>query len=139
MLRTCSRFNNFTGEKVKQDVPRVHIKDDKVLKNSSTYGGKIKVSVRKLLKTYVRESGIALNISEIINHKNWKSAWLILLPDKYSNYIGYHFYWKHQNRPVIIFQDEIENENLIPDEFWVKNDFYLLKLDDKRILLSIDD
>ena len=69
---------------------------DKVVRNSSSYYEMIKISVRKLLKTYGRQSGIALRISEIIYHKNWKSAWLILIPDTNSRYIVYRFYWKNE-------------------------------------------
>ena len=35
-------------------------------------------------------------------------------------------------------KDEIENENLTPDEFWVKNDLYHLQMYDKRLIPSTD-
>ena len=92
ILNTCLRFRNLVKEPGKKELPQVHINEYKVVRNSSSNYEMIKISVRKLLKTYGRQSGIALRISEIIYHKNWKSAWLILIPDTNSRYIVYRFY-----------------------------------------------
>ena len=44
----------------------------------------IKVIVRKLLKSFVQGRELIIRVSELIDNKNWKSAYLILLPDRNS-------------------------------------------------------
>ena len=98
VLRTFSRLQLIIKEKGKQLLPRIYISDDKDIRENSSYNGKIKVSVRKMSILYGKTSGLALKISAIINDKKWKSAWLVLMPDKESvyrnRYIVHRFYWE---------------------------------------------
>ena len=61
-------------------LPCIYTKPDDDIKKS--FNGKIKVSVRKLLKSFGQGSGLIMRVAELIGNKNWKSAWLILLPDR---------------------------------------------------------
>ena len=63
---------------------------------------------------------------------------MILIPDTNSRYIVYRFYWKQQNPSIIsdVIGDKNEIGKLRPELFWMKNELYYLKMDDKRILLS---
>ena len=45
---------------------------------------KIKVNLRKIIKTFDPYSGVAKTLAEIIDDKKWRSAWLIINPDKHS-------------------------------------------------------
>ena len=61
-------------------LPCIYTKPDDDIKKS--FNGKIKVSVRKLLKSFGQGSGLIMRVAELIGNKNWKSAWLILLLDR---------------------------------------------------------
>ena len=65
-------------------LPCIYIKPDGNIKKS--LNGKVKVIVRKLLKSFVQRSELIMRVAEMIVNKNWKSAWLILLPDRNSWY-----------------------------------------------------
>ena len=45
-------------------------------------GGKLKVSVQKVLKYFGWCSGVSKALEEIIQSKNWQSAWLLIKEDK---------------------------------------------------------
>ena len=47
-----------------------------------TFNGKIKVSSRKITAAFGSASGVAMYISQYAD-RNWRSAWLILLPQQY--------------------------------------------------------
>ena len=51
-------------------LPRIYIKPGDGMKKS--FKGKIKVNVRKLLKSFDQESGLIMRASELICSKNWK-------------------------------------------------------------------
>ena len=60
-------------------LPSIYIKTDDDIKKY--FNGKIKVSVQKLLRPFVQGSGLIMHVAELIDSKNWKSAWFILLLD----------------------------------------------------------
>ena len=45
-------------------------------------GGKLKVSVQKVVKYFGQCSGVSKALEEIIKSKNWQSAWLLMKEDK---------------------------------------------------------
>ena len=59
-----------------------------------SFNGKNKVSVWKWLKSFGPGIGLIMHIAELIGNKNWKSAWLILLPDRKSWYTIQRIYWR---------------------------------------------
>ena len=63
-------------------LPYIYAKPDDDIKKS--FNGKIKVSARKLLKSFGQRRGLIMRVVMLIGNKNWKSAWLILLPDRNS-------------------------------------------------------
>ena len=65
------------GEKL---LRRIYIREDDAVKKSS-FNGKFKVSVRKLIKLFGQGSGLIKHVAELIRDKHWKSAWLILMSD----------------------------------------------------------
>ena len=69
-------------EKGEMLLPCIFIKPDDNIKKS--FNGEIKVIVRKLLKSFVQGRELIIRVSELIDNKNWKSAYLILLPDRNS-------------------------------------------------------
>ena len=73
---------NYWQKKRKMLLPCLYIKRDDDIKKS--FNGKIKVSVWKWLKSFGQESGLVMHAAEVIGKKHWKSACLILLPDRDS-------------------------------------------------------
>ena len=72
-------------------------------------------------------------LSRIINDKNWKSAWFKLISEKHGTFIIDSIFWKRpKNTPAININSQKENLPL----YWVKNDSYFLKNEEKDILLS---
>ena len=49
----------------------------------STFNGKIKVSVLKVTAEFGSASVVAMDIAQNTD-RNWRSGWLILLPQEYS-------------------------------------------------------
>ena len=74
---SCSRFQ-IIGKKGKMLLPCIYIKPDDNIKKS--FNGKIKFSVRKLLKPFGQGSALIMYGSQLVGNKNWKSVWLISLP-----------------------------------------------------------
>ena len=64
--------------------PCIYIKPDDDIKKS--FNGKTKVRVRKLFKSLGQRSWLIMQVAELFRNKNWRSAWLILLPDRNSWY-----------------------------------------------------
>ena len=67
IINSCSRLQT-TGRKEKMLLPCMYI----YIK--TPFNGKIKVSVRKLLKSFDQGSGLIMRAAELIGNKNWKSA-----------------------------------------------------------------
>ena len=143
LSRTCSRFNILLQRRNRYLLPRVHLNfSDSDSKKLDKYNGKIKVSVRKIVKVFGEFCGASLYISNVINEKNWKSAWLLLEAEKHSMYLIRSFYWKHFKSgvadPIINDangddnSDNLDNE----EEFWICNELYNLKKEDADILRS---
>ena len=79
-------------KKGKMLLPCIYIKLDDDIKK--LLDGKIKVSVRKLLKSFGQGNGLIMRVAELIGIKNWKSIWLIILPDRNSWYTIQIIYWQ---------------------------------------------
>ena len=115
-------------------LPCIYIKRDDDIKKS--FNGKIKLSVRVLFKSFGQGSGLIMHVAELIGKKNWKSAWLLLLPDRNSWYTVQRIYWrkvleKSKKSPPIL--NARSNQH---DGFWLKNEHFYKK--HKNILLSSD-
>ena len=110
VLNTCTRFQMVKriGEKL---LPRIYIREDDAVKKLS-FNGKFKVSVRKLIKRFGQGSGLIKRVAELIRDKHWKSAWLILMPDKCSWYTIQRIYWRKTLKEK---KDSFVNNNLETD------------------------
>ena len=77
IMPTCSRFQivKQTGKKL---LPRVYIDTNEKFEHSRP----LKTSVQKLTKPFDQNSGLLLDISNIIIEKKYKSAWLTLCKEK---------------------------------------------------------
>ena len=135
VLNTCTRFQMVKriGEKL---LPRIYIRDDAVKKSS--FNGKFKVSVRKLIKLFGRGSGLIKRVAELIRDKHWKSAWLISMPDKCSWYTIQRIYWRNtlKEKKDSFVNNNLETDSNQRDDFWLRNENFYLKVEDKNILLS---
>jgi hypothetical protein len=81
VINTCTRFH-MIKRKGEMLLPRIYMKSDEIKKLS--FNGKFKVSVRKLMKLFGQGSGLLMRVAELISEKSWKSAWLVLIPDRNS-------------------------------------------------------
>ena len=72
IIQTCSRFE-IVKQKGKRLLPHVYIDSYGKFEHSS-YQNMIKVSLRKLAKLFGHNSGLLLDISNIIIEQKWKSA-----------------------------------------------------------------
>ena len=79
IINSCSRFQ-IIGKKGEMLFPCIYIKPDDDIKK--LFNGKIKVSVRKLLKSFGQGSRLIVRVVELIGDKNLKSAWFILFRDR---------------------------------------------------------
>ena len=130
LSKTCSRFNDILKQKKDALLPHIHMKfSDTVFDSLPCFHDKITVSIRKLMKTFGPNYGVATSLAEIVDDKKWRPKWVIINPDKHSWYIIERYYWKL-------------NEKAIPSEkkkdklYWLKNDLYHLHFEDEEILLS---
>ena len=85
-------------------------------------------------------SGLIEGIAKVVNDAKWRSAWLVLIEAKQNSwYIIDRIYWNTPIIPVIDIEDK-KNVSIPADEqreeFWLQNDLYFLKLEDKQILMS---
>ena len=83
---TCRRWSNVIVPLEEKLLLRIHIHPSNVLPNP-TFKGKVKVSVRKMISSFGVSSGICKSISQHIDDRKWKSAWLVLRPDEHSWFI----------------------------------------------------
>ena len=133
---TCHRFKETLDRKKNQVLPELNLTfTDKEQKQLNKYNGKIKISTRKLLKYFGGHSGVAKQVSLMVNNKKWRSAWLLLEHKRHSTYLVRKVYWKKGNK------DELPTES--PDiieesHFWIRNEQYFLKTADQKILQSRD-
>ena len=87
------------------------------------------MSVRKILKTFDPNSGVATSLAEIVNNKKWRSAWIVINHDKYSWYIIERYYWK-LNEKAILYEEKKDKL------YWLKNNLYHLLFEGEEILCS---
>ena len=142
IMGTCKKFQ-IIKEKGRDMLPRFHVKPDDFLQTLPSYNKKIKISVQKIKKKIGECSGLSLRLPEIIGDANWRSAWLILIKASHSWYIIDRIYWRRRRCGGNTSAKGIgeQKEVLIPaDEkkgvFWLQNDMYYLKMEDKLILMN---
>ena len=107
LSRTFFRFNTLLHRRSHHLLPRVHLKfSESDYKKLDKYNSKIKVSVRRIVIVFGEFSDASQYISNAINDKNWKSAWLLLKAEKHSQYFIRRAYWKRLKSgaadPIII-------------------------------------
>ena len=137
---TCTRFNALLQRYSQHLLPRVYIKfKEKDYEGLSKYNGKIKISVRKIVKLFGQLSGVSLRISEIVNNRKWKSSWLVLEREELSWYRISKVYWKSKKGssvPNLIVIDDGDDEAPSDEKLWIRNELYLLEKEDFEILHS---
>ena len=52
------------------------------------------------MKTFGPNSGVTINLAEIVDDKKWKSAWVVINPGKHSWYIIERYYWKLNKKAI---------------------------------------
>ena len=87
-------------------------------------------------------SGVTLRLVDIINDNKWRSAWLLHFPEEHIWYNVDRIYWKSpKSKTTDLVTNTEDKENMPPgedneeDHYWLKNELYNLKNDDKGILL----
>ena len=84
-----------------------------------------------------------MRVAELVGNKNWRSAWLILLPDNNSWYAIQRIYWrkvleKSKEPPIKKPPNNLNARSSQHDGFRLKNEHFYLKTEDKNTLLSSD-
>ena len=132
LMLTSRRFQRI----ISTSFGRIHaVFPDDVQKKLSTLNGKIKVSMRMILKTFGQSSGLALSLKEdIIKNKKWKSAWLVIRAQEEGWYDVERVYWKSPKSPIHV--DDDEEEDAAGNDLWLQNELYILKEADKNIVNS---
>ena len=51
---------------------------DSVFGSLPRFHVKIKVSIRKIMKTFGPNSGVATSLAEILDDNKWRSAWVVI-------------------------------------------------------------
>ena len=102
---------------------------DSIFDSLRCFHDKIKVSVRKIMKTFGPNSGAATSLAEIVDDNKWRSAWVVINPGKGSWYIIERYCWKLNEKGI---PPEEKKDKL----YWLKNDFYHLQFEDEEILWS---
>ena len=119
ILQSCCRLKmiEFIG---KHFLPRLYIHSIDALPKS-TFNGKIKVTVQKITAAFGSASGIRMDIAQYAD-RNWRSAWLILLPQEYSWFIIDWVYWRKQIKPQVIKvpDDSLDQKMVTKAENWIK-------------------
>ena len=106
-------------------LPRIYINPSDFLPEAA-YKGKIKVSVRKITSVLPALPCKSPTFVERI----WKSAWLILSPQKHSLFTTDRLYWKGDRKAMEISDDSNSSK------VWLKTADYLLTEKEKNIFLS---
>ena len=138
VLDTCTRFQMVKRIEEKL-LPRIYIREDDAVNGMlSSFNGKFKVGVRKLIKLFGQGSGLIKRVAELIRDKHWKSAWLILMSDKCSWYTIQRIYWRNtlKEKKDWFVNNNLETDSNQRDGFWLRNENFYLKVEDKNILLS---
>ena len=74
LSQTCSRFNDVLKQKKDAILSHIHMKfPDNIFDSLPRFHDKIKVSVQKIMKAFVLNSGIATSLAEIVDDKKWRS------------------------------------------------------------------
>ena len=77
---------------------------------------KYKVSVSNLMNLLGLGKGLMNSVAELVGDKNWKSAWLILIPDMNSWYKGGTIFAGRRKMKIFstVFQDFLSNNGREP-------------------------
>ena len=101
LSKTCSRFNDILKQKKDALLPHIHMKfSDTVFDSLPCFHDKITVSIRKLMKTFGPNYGVATSLAEIVDDKKWRPKWVIINPGKHSWYIIERYYWKLNEKAI---------------------------------------
>ena len=73
---------------------------DSVFDSLPRFHDKINVSVQKIMKTFVPNSGVPTSFAEIVDGKKCGSAWVVVNPGKHSWYIIERYYWKLNEKAI---------------------------------------
>ena len=134
LMLTCQRFQRILSK----SFGRIYVQfPDDVKKKLSTMYGKIKVSMRMIVKTFGQSSGLALSLKEeVIRNRKWRSAWLILRAYKIEHglFDVERVYWKSPKCAIVVDDDDEKDD--AGDDLWLQNDLYNLKEADQNIILS---
>ena len=120
-------------------LPRVYLTfPDGMVKNLPAFDNKIKISVRRIIKIFGPLSGAVSKLAEIINAKNWKSSWVLVLlrAEEYSWFQVEKIFWKTCRDNVVVIPDENQEDDADANNFCLKNDLYNLRFGDQKILRS---
>ena len=109
-----------------------------MVKNLPAFDNKIKISVRRIIKIFGPLSGAVSKLAEIINAKNWKSSWVLVLlrAEEYSWFQVEKIFWKICRDNVVVIPDENQEDDADSNNFCLKNDLYNLRFGDQKILRS---
>ena len=95
LSQTCSRFNDILKRKKDPLLSNTHMKfPGSVFDSIHRFHNKIKLSVRKIMKTFGLNNGVATSLAEIVDNKKWRSAWSAINSGKHSRYLIKRYYWK---------------------------------------------
>ena len=128
---TCVRFKELLESRKDELLQSLHLPfSEKEQRELNRYNGKIKISVRKLVKMFGANSGVAKRVSEIVADKKGKSAWLVLESfGLHSDFRVRRFFWKKGKLPT-------ESSEIVETRYWIRNNQYFLKEEDHQIILS---
>ena len=106
LSQTCSRFNAILKRKKDALLSQINMNfPESVFDSLPRFHHKIKVKVRKIMKTFGQYSGAATSLAEIVDDKKWRFAWLVINTCKHSWYIINRYYWK-VNEKAILFEEK---------------------------------
>ena len=135
IVHTCFRFK-MINKKARKFLTRIHISLDDDMKKTS-FNGKIKLSVLKISKRYDQNSWLLSRIAELVNDNKWNSTWFILVEDGNSWYNIERIYWRCSiNGKRETNEHSNTRSSNSQSDFWLKNELYNLKVEDKNILIS---
>ena len=73
---------------------------DSVFGRVPRFHDKLRVNIRRIVKTFDPYRGVATTMVEIVDYKKWRSTWLAIYPDKQSWYIIERYYCKLHKKTI---------------------------------------
>ena len=77
-------------------LPRVYIPCEDMLPKA--VNGLRTVSVQRMIRSFGSFSGVMIELKQILNHKNWNIAWLVLVFEKLGWYVIEKIFWKNKKK-----------------------------------------